>query len=110
MGVLLRDGRCKADDNMRRPVVLIVDDEEPIRKTLTLLLEEHYETISVPDAMQAIDIVRSKGVDIVLMDLNLPEMNGIEALGKIREVDPDVGVVMLSASNSAKQAVIALKK
>ena len=108
--MLLRGGRSKAENDMRRPVVLIVDDEEPIRKTLTLLLGEHYETISVPDAMQAIDVVRSKGVDIVLMDLNLPEMNGIEALGKIREVDPDVGVVMLSASNSAKQAVIALKK
>ncbi len=110
MDVLLSDGRRKADDNMRRPVVLIVDDEEPIRKTLTLLLDEHYETISVPDAMQAIDVVRTKGVDIVLMDINLPGMDGIEALVKIREVDPDVGVVMLSASDSAKQAVIALKK
>ena len=85
MGMLLRGGRCKADKDMRRPVVLIVDDEEPIRKTLTLLLADHYEAIGVPDAMQAIDVVRSKGVDIVLMDINLPEMDGIAGLEWVSE-------------------------
>ncbi|GMR05326.1 MAG: sigma-54 dependent transcriptional regulator [Thermodesulfobacteriota bacterium] len=110
MGMLWEGGRFKVGEEMRRPVVLIVDDEEQIRRTLTLLLDEYYETISVPDAMQAIEVVRSKGVDIVLMDINLPEMDGIEALEKIRKVDPDVGVVMLSASDSARQAVSALKK
>jgi len=89
---------------------LIVDDEAQVRKTLTLLLDEHYETVSVDNALQAIDVVRSKGVDLVLMDINLPEMNGIEALERIKDVDPDVGVVMLSASDSARQAVSALKK
>jgi len=110
MGLLLMDSEAEAGVIMRRPVVLIVDDEAQVRKTLTLLLDEHYETVSVDNALQAIDVVRSKGVDLVLMDINLPEMNGIEALDRIKDVDPDVGVVMLSASDSARQAVSALKK
>ncbi|MDP2689952.1 MAG: sigma-54 dependent transcriptional regulator [Deltaproteobacteria bacterium] len=95
---------------MRRPVVLIVDDEEHIRRTLQLLLDEHYEVVTADNGSDAVEIVRSKGVDIVLMDINLPEMDGIEALEKIKEVDGDVGVVMLSAFDSAKQAVSALRK
>ncbi|MFQ5736407.1 MAG: sigma-54-dependent transcriptional regulator [Thermodesulfobacteriota bacterium] len=95
---------------MRRTAVLVVDDEEDIRRTLTLLLEQQYDVMAVGTGTEAIDVVMSRGVDIVLMDINLPGMDGIEALVRIKEVDPDVGVVMLSASNSVKQAVFALRK
>ncbi len=95
---------------MRRPVILIVDDEEPVRKTLNILLKDYYETVSAKDAYEALEAVRSGSIDMVLMDVNLPGVDGIKALERIKEADSEIGVVMLSASDSAQQAVQALRK
>jgi DNA-binding NtrC family response regulator len=94
---------------MRKPIVLIVDDEPSVRNTLELLLNEDYETASVSNGMEAVEVVKTIPVDLVLMDINLPIMDGFEAFKKIKEVDSEVGVVVISASDSAKQAVQALK-
>jgi DNA-binding NtrC family response regulator len=94
---------------MRRPIVLIVDDEPSVRETLEILLKSDYETVSVSNGMEAVEVVKTLPVDLVLMDINLPLMDGFETLKMIRAIDTDAGVVAISASNSASKAVQALK-
>lgn len=90
---------------MRKPIVLIVDDEPTVRETLEILLKNDYETLSVSNGMEAVEVVKSLSVDLVLMDLNLPLIDGFEALKMIKAVDADTGVVVISASDSASKAV-----
>jgi CheY-like chemotaxis protein len=94
---------------MRRPIVLIVDDEPSVRETLEILLKSDYETVSVSNGMEAVEVVKTLPVDLVLMDINLPLMDGFETLKMIRAINADAGVVAISASNSASKAVQALK-
>jgi len=94
---------------MRRPVVLIADDEEAVRKMLKILLEEDYETITARDGAEAVEIVRSTPVDMALIDLNMPRIDGLEALGLIKGMEGETGVFMISGEDSAQQAVRALK-
>ncbi len=94
---------------MKKPVILVVDDEQPMLDTLRLLLKGEFEVVTATDGRKAVETVRSKHVDLVLMDINLPVIDGIKALELIKEVDAEVGVVMLSAMDSAHKAVSALK-
>ncbi len=94
---------------MKRPVVLIVDDEADARELLERLLNESYDTLAAKDAIEAIETVRSNRVDIVLMDVKLPGMDGLEALERIKDIRPEVEVIMLSAADSAAKAVTSIK-
>jgi len=94
---------------MKRPVVLMVDDDQQVLDTLAYVLGDLYEQLEAKSGAEAVSIVRSRPVDIVMMDLKLPGMSGLEALKLIKEHDSRVGVLMLSASDSAEQAVAALR-
>jgi DNA-binding NtrC family response regulator len=93
---------------MRRPIVLIVDDEPSVRETLEIILGDYYETVLVSNGLEAVEIVKSVPVDLVLLDINLPHVDGFKTLGMIKKQNPDIGVVMLSAIDSAQKAVYAL--
>ncbi len=93
----------------RRHSLLIVDDEPFVKKTIRLLLRDHYETFDAQDGFEALETVRSRSIDLVLMDVILPGMDGLKTLEKIREVDGDMGVIMISACDSAQKAVAALR-
>ncbi|MBI5468056.1 MAG: sigma-54-dependent Fis family transcriptional regulator [Deltaproteobacteria bacterium] len=101
---------------MRRPVLLVVDDEKNIRDMLELILAEHYDVLFAENGTEALKAVKTKPVDMVLMDVNLPGrdglpgMDGLRTLELVKEFDPETEVVMLSGENSAQQAVSALKK
>ena len=90
---------------MKRPVVLMVDDDQQVLETLKYILGDSYEPVVARSGAEAVSIVRNQPVDIVLMDLKLPGMSGLEALKLIKDYDSRVGVLMLSASDSAEQAV-----
>lgn len=94
---------------MSRLKLLIVEDDTDLRQTLKMLLKEHFSIQLAKDGIESLRIVKSKQVDIVLMDIRLPRLDGLKALEKIKEYDEDIGVVMLSALDSAQQAVSALK-
>lgn len=80
--------------------ILIVDDEIEIRKILRLLLENNgYEIIEASDGLSAVNAVRlDRGVDLCIMDIMMPNMNGIEAVGAIREFST-VPVLFLTAKS-----------
>ena len=91
--------------------VLIVDDEKAIRKTLRDILE--FEKYIVDEAENGLDCLvhlKQDTYDVVLMDIKMPKMDGMEALDRIQEVSPDTPVVLISGHGNIQTAVDAVKK
>jgi DNA-binding NtrC family response regulator len=93
-----------------RPRVLIVDDEERFRTTLRKLLTvREMEVTDVGSAGDAFSEMEKNSYDVILLDVKMPEMNGIEALGKIKKEYPDVEVIILTGHASVDAAVEIMK-
>ncbi|WP_339737420.1 sigma-54 dependent transcriptional regulator [uncultured Sunxiuqinia sp.] len=91
--------------------ILVIDDERSIRSTLKDILEyEKYQVDLADDGQQGIDLVRKNEYDIVLCDIKMPGMDGIEVLEKIQILAPDVPVVMISGHGNIDTAVESIKK
>lgn len=91
--------------------VLIIDDERPIRNSLREILE--YEKLKISEATnaeEALNILEKKKFDLVLCDIKMPGMDGIELLCKINENTPELPVIMISGHGNVETAVDALKK
>jgi DNA-binding NtrC family response regulator len=96
---------------MKNPQILIVDDEEKIRKVLTRLLEdEDYRVKSVENGQKAIAILNSYKPEIILMDQNMPGLNGIDAMVTIKDKHPSITVIIITAHGEVSLAVDAIKK
>jgi DNA-binding NtrC family response regulator len=94
---------------MARPVVLVVDDDPGVRESFRLTLEDHYDVIDVPDGPHALDAVRASHVDLVLLDIRLPEMDGIEVLERLKAIDEGIEVILVTAVKTVRTAVAAMK-
>lgn len=91
--------------------ILIVDDEEDILNVLKLILtKEGYQVDAALDGKQALQLFRKNSYDIVLTDLRMPEMDGIELLERIKEIRPETEVLIMTAYASVESAVLAMKK
>ena len=91
--------------------VLIIDDERPIRNSLREILE--YEKLKISEAtngVEALEVLAKKKFDLVLCDIKMPGMDGIELLSKINENTPELPVIMISGHGNVETAVDALKK
>jgi len=90
--------------------ILIVDDEEFLRDQLQRILgEEGYAVRGVETGRQALEAVDREGVDLVLLDLNLPDLHGIEVLRELKVRDPDLLVIVVTGYGSVESAVESLK-
>ena len=84
---------------IQKEKILIVDDDIEIRKIISIYLRnEGYEIIDAPDAIEALDILRNTTVDLIILDIMLPKMDGIEACLKIRE-QYQMPIIFLSAKD-----------
>lgn len=91
--------------------VLIVDDEGSIRRALREVLEfEKYEVLEAADGMEALVKIKKDKFDVVLLDIKMPKMDGMEALERIQVLAPDTPVVMISGHANIDTAVEAVKK
>lgn len=90
--------------------VLVVDDELSMREFLAILLErEGYEVTVAASAAEALQKMDAALFDMVLSDVNMPGLSGIELLARIKEKSPETAVLMLTAFSAAEQAVEAMK-
>jgi DNA-binding NtrC family response regulator len=92
-----------------RPVVLVVDDDPGLRESFHLILEDEYEVVEAADGATALGILRASQVDLVLLDIRLPEMDGIEVLERIKAIDEAVEVILVTAVKTVRTAVAAMK-
>ncbi len=91
--------------------ILIIDDEKAIRKTLTEILSfEGYKVDEAADGEEGLKKFKEKNYDIVLCDIKMPKLDGIEFLQKAGEANPDIPVVMISGHGNIETAVEAVKK
>lgn len=91
--------------------VLLVEDEENLSDALKLNLElEGYEVTPVYDGAQALKAVKNEYFDLIILDIMLPELDGISVCESIRLQNNEVPVLMLSARNSSADRVLGLKK
>ncbi len=90
--------------------VLVVDDEEALRYLLsTELVAEGYEVETAGDGDEAIEAIKKKDYDVVLLDIKMPRVDGFEVLRFIKQNKPEIKVIMLTAYADVKNAIEALK-
>jgi DNA-binding NtrC family response regulator len=93
------------------PTILVIDDQQSIRKTLREILEyENFQVDEAEDGLKGLDLVKTHTYDVILCDIKMPKMDGIEFLEHVSEVNADVPVIMISGHGNIETAVEALKK
>ncbi len=91
--------------------ILIVDDDASIRRTLREILEfESYQVDESPDGLDALVKVKQQAYDVIILDIKMPKMDGMEAIERIQVLCPDVPIVMISGHANIDTAVEAVKK
>ncbi len=88
--------------------IMIIEDDHFSRKLVSNAIKKHYETIALADANHALDMYTNLAPDMLLLDINLPDVTGHELLERIMTLDPEAYVVMLSGNadaNNIKQAM-----
>ena len=91
--------------------ILIVDDEVPIRRTLRDILEfEGYDVEEAADGLECIAKVQKEKFDVIITDIKMPKMDGIEALERLQILSPETPVIMVSGHGTIDTAVEAVKK
>jgi DNA-binding response OmpR family regulator len=91
--------------------ILVVDDEQIERQTLSDILRlEGYHVASVPNGEAAIDYVRTRLVDLILLDLRMTGMSGLDVIKVVSQIAPEIEIIMLTAHGSMESAVDALRQ
>jgi DNA-binding NtrC family response regulator len=93
----------------RRGSVLVVDDEDGIRDSIRLILEDRCDILEARDGAAAIEIVHARDVDIVLLDQRMPGETGTAILPRIRALDPTIVVILATAVRDVRTAVEAMR-
>lgn len=92
-----------------KPRILIIDDERAICTALTLALNTSYQVEAVTEAYAGIELLKSNTFQVVLLDLRIGDRNGIEVLKEIKELHPQLAVIMMTAYGSIRSSVEAMK-
>ncbi|GBE30897.1 sporulation kinase E [bacterium BMS3Bbin04] len=94
------------------PAILVIDDEENVRVLLQRALEfGGYKVFAAENGQEGIDLLRKgSGIHVILTDVMMPVMDGLEVLGEAQKIDPDVEVIVLTGLGTQESAIEALKK
>jgi len=91
--------------------ILIVDDEKNYLVVLSAFLsEEGYETMTAEEGQEALEILETADIDLVLTDMKMPSMDGIELLRRIKKKSPDLPLVVMTAYGTVEKAVEAMQQ
>ncbi|MGH7820406.1 MAG: response regulator [Candidatus Binatia bacterium] len=89
--------------------MLIVDDERGPREALQLILKPYFRVFTADGGERAMEVIRNEPVDVVTLDLKMTPLSGPETLAQIREVDPDIEVVVVTGYGSFESAIDVLR-
>ncbi len=89
--------------------ILIVDDEIGARESLKMVFKDDYEVLLAKNAEEAFRQMKEQGPDVILLDILLPDLDGLKVLERMKREDPDAMVVMITATRTIKTAVEAMK-
>jgi len=93
------------------PKILVIDDEKPIRDALhNILTAEHYQVEIVENGKKGLEMLKDNGYDVVLCDIKMPGMDGLEVMAKAAEIAPEVPFILISGHGTIEIAVEAVKK
>ncbi|MBI5699099.1 sigma-54-dependent Fis family transcriptional regulator [Candidatus Saganbacteria bacterium] len=95
--------------NKEKPSILVIDDEEDLRLTLRSILKKDYSPQLASSGKEGLKLLKGQPFALVLLDIRMPEMDGLTVLKKIKELDNSLPVVMVTASRDVKSAVEAMK-
>jgi DNA-binding NtrC family response regulator len=90
--------------------IYIIDDEETIRDGISIALESDYQVEAYASAEEAFDAIKSSVPDLILLDIGLPGMNGIEALGKMKDLHSEIPIIIITAYEDIKTVISAMKQ
>jgi EAL domain-containing protein (putative c-di-GMP-specific phosphodiesterase class I) len=91
-------------------VVVVVDDEPSILRAIQRSLSDAFDVVTCAGAEEAIERVRAGGVSVVLSDIGMPGMSGLDLLGVTRQLDPDLPVVLITGAPSVESATKAIER
>jgi DNA-binding NtrC family response regulator len=94
---------------MEKVRILVCDDEQGVRDSLKLILEPEYELSYVANGEEAVEHLRANPADLLILDVKMPRMGGVEALQKIKRVRPRLKVLMITGYESHDVAAQATK-
>src|SRR3989339_1624051 len=89
--------------------IYVIDDEDTIREGITMALEAEYQIKTFSRAETAINAIKENHPDLILLDIGLPDMNGIEVLRRIKALHPDVLVIMVTAYEAIDTVISSMK-
>ena len=92
-----------------KPTILVCDDEEGVRESFKLVLSDSYQVKFVNNGLQAIDLLKTFTPDVMLLDIKMPKINGIEVLKQIKKLKPNLPVIIVTGYQSVETAQEALK-
>lgn len=81
-----------------RKCILVVDDDEMNLKRTKMILEKHYDVLLAGSGSEALEIVDAEMIDLILLDIAMPQMNGIETFERIKDSSVKIPVIFLTAS------------
>ncbi|NOY78405.1 MAG: sigma-54-dependent Fis family transcriptional regulator [Calditrichaeota bacterium] len=93
-----------------KPVLLVVDDEEKTRRILKINLQEKYHVLQAQNGQEALAILENEPVHLVLTDLRMPVMSGLELLQQMQKLNLNIPVIIITAYGTVENAVEAMKK
>jgi PAS domain S-box-containing protein len=98
-------------NDLDRPTILIIDDDKGMCKTLARILElDGYQIATANTASEGIALAKERGFNIALLDIKLPDIDGVELLGILKTTDPDLSIIMMTAYASTENAIKALNR
>jgi DNA-binding NtrC family response regulator len=92
-----------------RGTVLVIDDENGVRQSFKMVLKSEYNVLLAETGRKGIEIFKDNAVDLILLDIILPDLDGIELLEKLKGMDPNIEIIMVSAVKEVPMAVKAMK-
>ena len=94
-----------------KSTILIIDDEQDLREMLSFsLMQEGYTTLTAENGMIGVEIAKKENVDVIISDIKMPVMDGITLLGIVKEIKPQIEVIMATGFGTMETAIESLRK